>query len=74
MPGPVGKAMVLHEHGADKLTLVEDFQFAEPKAGEVLVKVVAAGVNPVDGECAQARARVSVLALGARASPLALRR
>lgn len=49
MPGPVGKAMVLHEHGADKLTLVQDFPFAEPKAGEVLVKVVAAGVNPVDG-------------------------
>ena len=49
MSAPKGKAMVLHEHGADKLTLVQDFQFAEPKAGEVLVKVAAAGVNPVDG-------------------------
>ena len=56
--GPVGKAMVLHEHGADKLTPVQDFQFAEPKAGEVLVKVVA--VRPL----AAARARAPRGTLG----------
>ena len=49
MPGPVGKAAVLHAHGGtDKFVLQADFQFAEPGAGEVLVKVAAAGVNPVD--------------------------
>lgn len=47
---PVGKAMVIHEHGGiEKLTLVPEFQFPdEPKDGEVLVAVTAAGVNPVD--------------------------
>jgi len=49
MPGPVGKAAVLHAHGGtDAFKIEPAFQFAEPKAGEVLVKVAAAGVNPVD--------------------------
>ena len=49
MPGPVGKAAVLHAHGGtDQFTIESAFQFSEPSAGEVLVKVAAAGVNPVD--------------------------
>ena len=44
-----GKALVIHEHGGvDKLVLVKDFAFPEPKAGEILVKASAASVNPVD--------------------------
>lgn len=46
---PVGKALVIDEHGGiDKFHLVSDFAFPEPKAGELLVHVAAASVNPVD--------------------------
>ncbi len=44
-----GKAVVINEHGGtDKLVCVKDFSFPAPKSGEVLVKLAATSVNPVD--------------------------
>ena len=40
------KAAVLHEHGGADVLKYEDTLRPEPKDDEVLVKVVAAGVNP----------------------------
>jgi NADPH:quinone reductase-like Zn-dependent oxidoreductase len=42
------KAVVLHEYGPPKNLKYEDFEDPRPKAGEVLVRVHAAGVNPID--------------------------
>src|SRR5678816_4617407 len=45
---PMMKAAVLHEHGGPEVLKYEDTLRPEPKDDEVLVKVMAAGVNPVD--------------------------
>lgn len=45
---PMMKAAVLHEHGAAENLKYEDAPRPTPKDDEVLVKVMAAGVNPVD--------------------------
>jgi NADPH:quinone reductase-like Zn-dependent oxidoreductase len=45
---PMMKAVVLHEHGGPEVLKYEDVPRPEPKDDEVLVRVVAAGVNPVD--------------------------
>ena len=45
---PIMKAVVLHEHGGPNVLKYEDVPRPEPKADEVLVRVMAAGVNPVD--------------------------
>jgi NADPH:quinone reductase-like Zn-dependent oxidoreductase len=45
---PMMKAAVLHEHGGPEVLKYEDAPRPEPKDDEVLVKVIAAGVNPVD--------------------------
>jgi NADPH:quinone reductase-like Zn-dependent oxidoreductase len=42
------KAIVLHQYGGPQELTYEDFPDPVPGAGEVLVKVVAAGINPVD--------------------------
>jgi NADPH:quinone reductase-like Zn-dependent oxidoreductase len=47
-PQPMMKAAVLHEHGGPEVLKYEDVPRPEPKDDEVLVRVVAAGVNPVD--------------------------
>lgn len=44
-----GKAIVINKcGGTDVLELVNDFAVPAPKAGEVLVKLVSASINPVD--------------------------
>src|SRR5207253_10803580 len=43
------KAMVVHEFGGPEVLKYEDVPRPEPKENEVLIRVIAAGVNPVDG-------------------------
>jgi NADPH:quinone reductase-like Zn-dependent oxidoreductase len=45
---PMMKAIVVREHGGPEVLKYEDVPRPEPKADEVLVRVMAAGVNPVD--------------------------
>ena len=42
------KAVVAHEYGGPEVLKYEDVSRPQPKENEVLVRVVAAGVNPVD--------------------------
>ena len=42
------KAIVVHEFGGPEVLKLEDVPRPEPKENEILIKVVAAGVNPVD--------------------------
>src|ERR1044071_1702529 len=46
---PLMKAAVLHDYGAPEVLKYEDTLRPEPQDDEVLVRVMAAGVNPVDG-------------------------
>src|SRR5437763_16617210 len=43
------KAIVAHEYGGPEVLKYEDAPRPEPKEDEILVRVLAAGVNPVDG-------------------------
>src|SRR3982751_3970488 len=42
------KAIVVHEYGGPEVLKLEDAPRPEPKGDEVLIRVMAAGVNPVD--------------------------
>ena len=46
---PTMKAIVIHEFGGPEVLKYEDVPRPEPKDDQILVRVVAAGVNPVDG-------------------------
>ena len=43
------KAIVVHEYGGPEALKLEDVPIPEPKENEILVKVIAAGVNSFDG-------------------------
>ena len=43
------KAIVIHEYGGPEVLKYEDIPRPEPKDDELLIRVIAAGVNPVDG-------------------------
>jgi len=45
---PIMKAIVAHEYGGPQVLKYEDAPRPEPKENEALVRVIAAGVNPVD--------------------------
>ncbi len=45
---PLMKAIIVHEYGEPEVMKLEDVPTPEPDRGQVLVKIVAAGVNPVD--------------------------
>jgi len=45
---PMMKAIVFHEYGGPEVLKYEDVPRPEPKENEALVRVIAAGVNPVD--------------------------
>src|SRR5437762_9003343 len=46
---PMMKAVVVHQYGGPEVLKYEDAPRPEPKDDEILVRVIAAGVNPVDG-------------------------
>jgi NADPH:quinone reductase-like Zn-dependent oxidoreductase len=50
---PMMKAAVVHEYGGPEVFKYEDVPRPEPKDDEVLVRVIAAGVNPVDAYARQ---------------------
>src|ERR1700720_2088279 len=43
------KAIVIHEYGGPGVLKYEDVPRPEPKQDQLLIRVIAAGVNPVDG-------------------------
>ena len=43
------KAIVIHQYGKPDVLKYEDAPLPEPKENQILVRVIAAGVNPVDG-------------------------
>lgn len=45
---PIMKAIVVHEYGGPEVLKYEDLPRPEPKEDQILVRVIAAGVNPVD--------------------------
>jgi NADPH:quinone reductase-like Zn-dependent oxidoreductase len=47
-PAPIMKAIVVHEYGPPDVLKLEDAPRPEPKDDQVLMRVFAAGVNPVD--------------------------
>jgi NADPH:quinone reductase-like Zn-dependent oxidoreductase len=46
---PTMKAIVIHEYGGSEVLKYEDVPRPEPSDNQLLVRVIAAGVNPVDG-------------------------
>jgi NADPH:quinone reductase-like Zn-dependent oxidoreductase len=46
---PTMKAIVVHEYGGPEVLKYENVPRPEPKDDQMLVRVIAAGVNPVDG-------------------------
>ena len=46
---PTMKAVVIHEYGGPEVLKYEEVPRPEPQADQILVRVIAAGVNPVDG-------------------------
>src|SRR2546423_12962534 len=46
---PMMKAIVIHEYGGPEVLKYEDVPRPDPKDDQILVRVIAAGVNPVDG-------------------------
>src|SRR2546430_17115641 len=46
---PTMKAVVIHEFGGPGVLKYEDAPRPEPKEDEILIRVMASGVNPVDG-------------------------
>src|SRR5215468_761493 len=46
---PTMKAVVIHEYGGTEVLKYEDIARPEPKDDQLLIGVIAAGVNPVDG-------------------------
>jgi NADPH:quinone reductase-like Zn-dependent oxidoreductase len=46
---PTMKAIVIHEYGGPEVLKYEDAPRPEPKEDQLLIRVLAAGVNPVDG-------------------------
>ena len=46
---PAMKAVVIHEYGGPEVLKYEEVPRPEPKEDQILIRVIAAGVNPVDG-------------------------
>src|SRR5437660_9431614 len=46
---PMMKAIVAHKYGGPEVLKYDDIPRPEPKEDQILIRVIAAGVNPVDG-------------------------
>src|SRR6266567_1132849 len=46
---PTMKAFVIHEYGGPEVLKYEDVPQPEPKQDQLRIRVIAAGINPVDG-------------------------
>src|SRR5262249_51411375 len=46
---PTMKAVVIHQYGGPQVLKYEDLPRPQPKDDQLLIRVIAAGVNPVDG-------------------------
>ena len=46
---PTMKAIVIHEYGGPEVLKYEEIPQPEPKDDQLLIRIIAAGVNPVDG-------------------------
>ena len=46
---PTMKAIVIHQYGGPQVLKYEDLPRPQPKDDQLLIRVIAAGVNPVDG-------------------------
>src|SRR5213079_359994 len=46
---PTMKAVVIHQYGGPEVLKYEDISRPEPTDDQLLIRVIAAGVNPVDG-------------------------
>jgi NADPH:quinone reductase-like Zn-dependent oxidoreductase len=55
------KAIVVHEYGGPEVLKYEDSPRPEPKDDEILIRVVAAGVNPVDASIRAGRFKTGSL-------------
>lgn len=53
------RALRMHEYGASEVLRVEEAPVPEPKAGEVRIRVHAAGVNPIDWKVRSGRLQKS---------------
>ena len=53
--GPLMKAAVLQQYGGPEVLKLQEVSRPEPKDDEVLIRVIAAGVNPVDAYVRQGR-------------------
>src|ERR1043166_5274825 len=46
---PMMRGVVIHEYGGSEVLKYEDIPRPEPNNDHLLIRVIAAGVNPVDG-------------------------
>src|SRR5215471_18563022 len=46
---PTMKAVVIHEYGGPEVLKYENVPQPEPQQDQLLIRIIAAGVNPVDG-------------------------
>ena len=54
------KAIVIHEFGGPEVLKLEEFAKPEPAADELLIKVYASGVNPIDWKMRSGKSKYPV--------------
>lgn len=57
MAKQTSQAIRIHQYGGPEILKLETVQHAQPQAGEVLVRVLAAGMNPVDWKLTEGHMR-----------------